>query len=586
MGPTPQHGFVHFLEELKRRRIVRAALVYGAVAWAVVEAADVFVPALRLPDAIVTAVAVVVLLGFPLAMAVAWVFDVTPEGVRRTSSSPDAARSHSATSGRWVGGRTLLVVVVALATGGAFGWFARAGEAGEAGGSGSADRSSIAVLPFVDLGPTGSDQYLGDGVAEELLNVLAQVPGLRVAARTSAFSFRGADVDLREIGDRLGVATVMEGSVRRDGDRVRITAQLIDARTGYHLFSEDFDREMRGLVEVQEELALSIARALRLPLRIGLDDSGAARRTADAEAYDHYLRGLTFLHQREVRRATASFRRALDRDSTFAAAWAQLAQAEALRPYFLAGTWEEALPAAERAARRALGLDSASAAAFTALANIHRDRWEWRAAEATYRRALDVAPDDIEAIEQYGQHLIQIGRFEDAIHYLERAQELDPLAWVHPATLGWAHLLAGHYDDAERALRRSITIWPGSTLSRHGLLFLLLSTGREAEIERESRLFDGLDAYDAWVARQQGGGEVDPIRARYREARGYATTVAPLLALIAGGHREAFLELLDDWSRDGVGNIHLLWLPQLEPWREDPRFRRSVERTGVPDPPA
>lgn len=445
------------------------------------------------------------------------------------------------------------------------------------------DRSSIAVLPFVDRSAEGDAQYLGDGAAEELLNALARVPGLRVAARTSAFSFHG-ETDVREVGRELSVATVVEGSVRREGDSVRVTAQLVDARTGESIFTDDYRDELHGLRAVQEQIASSIAEELELPLRDSLGPAHAAPRTSDPEAYDHYLRGLDLLRRRDVAGAATSLRRALERDSTFAAAWAQLARAEALKPYAGAGTWSTALAGAARAARRALDLDSTSASAFTALANVHRDRWEWELAEAAYWRALSLSPESPDLLDQYGQHLVQLGRYDEAVDELERAREIDPLAAAHSTALGWAYFLYRRFEEAEQAWRDAIALDPELPRPREGLFLLLHATGRTDGIEAEAALFRGLPPYVAWQRRDLGAAEIERIRALFRRTRGTAEATQALEALVVSGRQDAFFDLLGDWARQRAGPIQFLWLPQLDGWRaDDPRFPPIRDRLRLPD---
>src|SRR5512145_1828394 len=248
-----------FLAELKRRRVGKVAIAYGAVAWAVTESASVVLPALYVPDWAMTFLVVFLLVGFPVAMVLAWVFDMSAQGIQRTEPLPEAqAAPQMQFRTRAAFG---IAVLVAMAGLGYLLYERGLGRAQAAGG-----RNSIAVLPFTNLSGDPARDYFSDGISEELLNLLARVPGLKVASRTSSFAYKGRNVDIREVGQELGVETVLEGSVRQAGDEVRITAQLIDAETGFHLWSETYDRKLEDIFLVQDEIAAAIVEKLRIEL--------------------------------------------------------------------------------------------------------------------------------------------------------------------------------------------------------------------------------------------------------------------------------------------------------------------------------
>lgn len=250
---SSSRGYQRFFADLKRRHVFKVAAVYGAVAFAAMGAADFLVPALRLPEAVATGIALIAVLGFPVALVLAWLFDRTPAGIKRTEAAAEGeleAIVAQPRMKRWAAG-VLALVGTALLLGA--GWWAL-----EAAGSGET-YESIAVLPFVNMSGDAENAYFSDGLAEELLNALAGIQELKVAARTSAFAFKGRSADVREIGRALDVETVLEGSVRRSGDRVKISAQLIDASTGYHIWSRECDRRLDDIFAVQDEIASAIA---------------------------------------------------------------------------------------------------------------------------------------------------------------------------------------------------------------------------------------------------------------------------------------------------------------------------------------
>ena len=281
-----------FFTELKRRNVIRVGLAYAVLSWLLLQVGDVLFEALRLDDSALTIMLVILALGFVPVVIFAWVYELTPEGVKRESEI-DRSQSITAHTGHRLNITIVLLLVAAL------GLFAYesfiAGDAAPQQAAIPAAQTgerSIAVLPFADMSAEGDQAYFGDGIAEELLNVLAQVDGLKVAARTSSFKFRGDDHDIGEIGNALNVATVLEGSVRKVGNQVRITAQLIDVAAGYHLWSETYDRELDNILAVQDDIAESIADALKLELQLHSD--GGSSRADIGEAYELYLRGREF----------------------------------------------------------------------------------------------------------------------------------------------------------------------------------------------------------------------------------------------------------------------------------------------------
>ena len=316
------------LHELKRRRVFRVAGIYGIVAWVTAEVADVVFPALQLPDWTITFVIALLLLGFPVAMFFSWVFDIGPQGIERTE--PLAERASGMPSGERIGYIVLLVAAM-----GALGYllYPSIGGVDE-----DRTRDSIAVLPFADLSEDNSGEYFSEGMSEELLNLLVKVPDLRVAARTSSFAYKGEQVDVRDVARELGVDTVLEGSVRKSQNRVRITAQLIDAETGYHLWSDTYDRELEDIFAVQDEISAEIVKALKVTLGGTDEETQIMVReapTSNVEAYQLYLQARHQWKRRgeePLRKSIELFDQALALDPEFARAYAGLAAAYVVLP--------------------------------------------------------------------------------------------------------------------------------------------------------------------------------------------------------------------------------------------------------------
>jgi TolB-like protein len=604
-----------FFAELKRRHVFKVAGVYGVVAFVLLQVADLLGEGLRLPDSFLPFITAVVLLGFPLALILAWAFEVTPDGVQRTAGAAPGEIERivaAPASKRWPAGLLALVGVGALLAGA---WWAgtRMGPgdgAGAAAAGGTrpdtlqlafaepdADgRPSIAVLPFLDMSPEGDQAYFSDGITEEILNTLVRVRELKVAARTSAFAFRGRELDMRVIGDSLGVAYLMEGSVRKAGDRLRITAQLIDASDGTHLWSDSYDRTMDDVFAIQTEIAEAIARELRVPL--GLDDPDElVTPTADLEAYDLYLAGRARIRERgaSLREAVRLFEAAIARDSTWAPAWAALAEAHELRSWYPAA-WDEEPEdddaynatvarhhaAAEVAAQRALAIDPDIPSARVALGSVYRNRRQWEAAEREYLRALAIDPDNAEAHQQYSEMLGDVGRIDLAVAAAERAVRLDP-APIRRMQYGVVLWADDRPTEAKRQLREGVDLDPENHVPqlRNSLYLMELTIGD----------FDDLAAFDlppdlpvtpeqhARLVQAMRAGDKSLMPSEFAEA--FPFVVATWAAF---GDRERALEAIERRLVESPGGVLIwLWFPNLDPLREDPRFREILELVDLGD---
>jgi len=454
-----------FFAELKRRRVGKVAITYGAIAWAVTEASSVVLPALRLPDWTVTFVVVFLLVGFPVAMVLAWIFDVGPQGIERTeplTGEPPATHMRLRVA--------YAAVVLLLMAGLGYLLYERGFGRAHAGQS----HSSIAVLPFSNLSGDPARDYFSDGMSEELLNLLARIPGLQVASRTSSFAYKGRNVDIREVGRELGVETVLEGSVRQAGDQVRITAQLIDAETGFHLWSETYERRLEDIFQVQDEIAAAIVDKLRIELapqeqKFAVRDKAP---TQNVEAYQLYLQGRAAWKRRgedNLKQAIDLYQRALGLDPGFARAHAALASAYVVLPGYTREEGDEArlLPMAETAARQALSIDSKIGEAHAVLAQMNAQRGDLLDAESGFFFAISLEPNEPTPHHWYSLLLSRVGRLDLALEQAQRAQELDPTSAVIAFNLANMYLLKGQDEQALRyaTLAKDLGISKGT----HGL---------------------------------------------------------------------------------------------------------------------
>jgi len=494
---------MNLITELKRRNVIRVGLAYLVLSWLLLQVGDVVFEALQLDDSALTIMLVLLALGFIPVVTFAWIYELTPEGVKRES---DIDRSESVT--HHTGHRLNIVITILLTA--AVGLFAFDRFVGPGSPAPVADSMpataapseatprSIAVLPFADMSAQGDQAYFGDGIAEELLNVLAQVEGLKVAARTSSFKFRGDDYDIVEIGNALNVSAVLEGSVRKAGDQVRITAQLIDVAGGYHLWSETYDRELDNILAVQDEIATSIVDALKLELQLQPKGSAAGRGDS-GEAYDLYLRGRELAREPNKAafvRALQFYEQALAIDPDFAPAHGAVASAWVWLEDYGGVPAQEAFDRAEPAARRALELDPTRADALTAMGFLEDRQYDNPAAASDYfERALAANPAHVEAYTLYADALGDLGQHLRALEIRREAVERDPLSTFLKSRLAALLINMGRIDEAQGLLDEIFAINSEDTYGyeeRGNLRFM------------QGRLADAVSAYEFLHANRPG----------------------------------------------------------------------------------
>jgi len=568
------------LARLRERKLVQWAVAYLAAAWLVLQAAELLGDLFQWEPTVGRVIAALLGVGFLAALVIAWFHG--EKGEQRVGGIELAMFAVLC---------VIAAVAVAAARGGAGEDHADVRVAEHEGpGPAGAASTSVAVLPFANMSGDPSQEYFGDGITEEILNVLSRVPGLQVAARTSSFSFKGKDVPVDEIGRRLNVAHVLEGSVRRGADRVRITAQLIDARTGYHLWSESYDRELRDVLAVQDEIAAAIADALRLriaPTRV----QGA--RVVDPEAHDLYLRGraaaLTGTEE-GLERALALFRQALEEDPRYApahvgVAWAYEWLADAYRPPL------EMFTLAKNAALQAVVLDSTLAEAHAALGlAVANSEWDWNSAERSLERGVELNPTSVDALTLSG--LFFCGsewRGARARAHLERAIELDPLSAFQRFVRSYCRVLVRDYAGAVASHREMLELDPafaylfapgGDAYREMGRLEEALA--EYARAERAS----GFPQHGQAIALARAGrtAEAREILARL-EALSRERYVAPeLIAAVYAnlGETERAFEWIDNGYR--IRSSYLPYNhahPEFDPIRSDPRFAALLRRMGI-----
>ncbi len=409
-------------DELKRRKVFRAGATYAIVAWILLQVAEVTFEPLHFPDWAMTLLVVLVIVGFPLAMVLAWFFDLTLHGFRKdTGSRLQSAEAVAATQAENT----------------------RSGP-------------SIAVLSFDDMSPGKDQEYLCDGIAEEILNRLGQIKNLHVASRTSSFRFKGQPADVSNIGRQLKVATVLEGSVRKAGDDLRITTQLINAEDGYHLWSHSYDRKLEHIFEIQDQIATHVAEALEVTLRIGPAEECFT--TTDVQAYDLYLQGLHYFRRwglRNVRFAIEMFTKAVQIDPAYARAWAALADSYAMTCMYWNAS-EDNLSGADSASMKALELLPGLAESHVSRGLYHFAHSEHREAITEFETAQRLNPELFDAYYFYARVRFQRGELEQAAELFEKAERIRPDDFQAPIFLRQIYRSLGREEEAKAAARRGL----------------------------------------------------------------------------------------------------------------------------------
>jgi TolB-like protein/Tfp pilus assembly protein PilF len=598
------------IAELKRRNVFKAGAAYLALGWVVVQVTATVVPALNLPATAVPIVTWIGVIGFPFVIMFSWIYELTPEGIKR-SSEVERADSITHVTGRRIDYMIIGLLIVAIGLF-AFDRFvprksepvaaATSRETPAAAGPTAAttatpaapmaNDSSIAVLPFVDMSQGKDQEYFSDGLSEELLNLLAQVPQLRVIARTSSFAFKGKEVGVAEIAKALNVANVLEGSVRKSGDTLRITAQLIRTADSSHLWSETYDRQLTDVFKVQDEIAGAVVAQLKVKL-LPEQQVTNSHRTANTEAYNQYLLGNQYFNRTTedgYRLAVAAYQKAVALDPAYAAAYAGLGLAQ-----LYAADWAESLEAnaAQKQAAQA-PIDKAITLA-PDLADGYAARgwmrssitWDWSGGQADFEKALALDPGDASILRRYGILLGTLGRMTESITVTRKAIDLDPLS-----AAAWNDLAGDYLTDrsqlreARDALDRTLAINPESNFALYNLVQLELFEGHAPEALSAAR-----KAGDVW--RQAGISMAEHTLGHARESQ------AALDQLIAKYAHDSAYQITEVYAWRGESDKAFEWLERaytqrdggitliktdllLEPLRSDARFATMVKKLGLP----
>jgi len=577
-------NLANFFAELKRRNVYKVAIAYAVVALVLIQIATQVFPFFEIPNWAVRLVVLLLIIGFPIALIIAWAFELTPEGLKRTEFADELPKK-SARSHAWV-----YVIIIAGAISIALFFIGRY-TSSKLSGNVELPAKSIAVLPFENLSGNPENAYFTDGIQEEILMRLAKVADLKVVSRTSTVRYKRSPENLREIATQLGVANVLEGSVQRTADRVHVNVQLIKAASDTHLWAEAYDRKLTDIFAVESEIAKTIADTLQAKLTAPERNAIAVQPTQNTEAHQLYLKGRYLWNRRtgeNLKKALPYFQQAAEKDPNYALAYVGIADTYAVMPGYSAGSPQDCLPRARTAAQRALELDDMLAEAHASLGFILFHYFEFAASTKEFERAIELNPNYPTAHHWFARtDLLARGQFDRAIAEMKRAVELDPVSPLFHAELGGLYMMARRYDDAIAQLRDTVEMDPEFYWGHRflGLALELKGATAEAiaEYQKAFELSDDPTAL-AFVAHAEANtgrpNDARQILARLTEAAKTRYVAAYAFAVIhlALGEKDQALDWLEKNARDHAAPYSNLVKvdPYLDPLRGDPRFEALV----------
>ena len=585
-----------FLTELKRRKVYRVAVAYAIVAWLLIQAASILFPTFEAPLWVMKVFVTAVILGFPVALILAWVFELTPQGIRRSEQAAPRESKICKAGRNWT---AIIVasVLLTVAAGIVVFWRSNILRVENRGSVIPPASHAIVVLPFENASNDPNAEYLAEGISETLINSLSEVRNLRVIARATAFQYKGKQVDPERIGRELRVRAVVSGRVRQVQDALSIQVDLIDATNGTQLWGQSYDGKLSDALAVKQAIAREVTGKLKLRLSGEEERRLMQRDTVNAAAYQFYLKGRYFWNQRTadgLEKGISYFRKAIEADPGYALAYVGLADS-----YNFLGAFgiailspDEAMPKAKSAALKALEVDDSLSEAHASLAFVELYyEWDWAGAEKSFRRAIELNPNYAPAYQWYSHLLMSGGRTSDAIVAAKRAAEIDPLSLPAVLNVGWQYHWARQYDSAVEQLRRVLQINPNFEQAHWalGLAYVGQAKMEEAvaELQKAIALSGGNSVYVAGLgdAYALGGNKAEAIRLR-SQLEQKTTYVSPYwMATLQAALGEQDLALVSLEKAFAERNGGLIWLgadPRMDSLRSDPRFAALVERVGVP----
>ena len=548
MADPSDNPIKRLIAEIHRRSLWQVLGIYLVGGWVAYQVVQSLTEGLGLPEWFPALAVVLLIIGLPIVLATAFIQQGGPAHATPPVSVTTMDELYPVPAERSVPSRLLTWKKAILGGVGAFalwgvlaaGWVLLGGRpGGSTGPSPTSIDQSVAVLPFVNMSGNPDNEYFSDGITEELLNALAQLPGVRVPARTSSFAFKGQNIPIQDIAESLGVANVLEGSVRRDGERVLITAQLVEAGSGFHIWSDTYERELEDIFAIQREIATAIAGQLQIALSGEQQTQLVAEATESTEAYEEYLRGRYLLEQRteeSLLNAITEFQQAIDLDPDYAEAYAGLADSYVLGASFgWLPDYRGSIDLGLTASRRAKELDPALGMALPSRGFGLWNLGEWDEAELAFQEAIRLSPQYAPAHQWYALLLLTTGRVDEGVIEAERAVELDPVYRQAHRNLTWALEAAGRIEDAIQRSREMLELAPDWPIGWDNYALLLLGNGYH-----EEGLEAGLESVRLL------GGDVDLAREMFQAVIRYAET----------GEPQTISELPDWWYAQGLAWLY------------------------------
>src|SRR5436190_8284722 len=589
-------GSGSFFSQLKERHVVRVAIAYGVTAWLLAQIATQIFPFFEIPNWGVRLVILALVIGFPIALALAWVFEITPEGIVRTEESVPGESSRRRTHYIF----TVGITIVTLAAIGVFAFRLSRQKPSSAPSESAAAVSSaksIAVLPFENASNEPNTEYLSEGISEALINSLSELPQLRVIARPMAFRYKQKDVDPGQVGRELGVAAVLTGKVRQIQDALNVQVDLVDTVTGAEIWGAGYDRKITDLLAIKQAIAQQVTAKLKLKVSSEEQRRLVKRDSTNAEAYQFYLRGRYFWDKRTsdgIKQAIEQFQQSIERDPNFALGYVGLADSYTGLAFYNFAAPHEAMPKAKESAIKALTLDDTLAEAHATLAHILVNYdWNWSESEKEFNRSIELKPDYARAHQWYAIHyLTAMGRLEEAVQEMKKALELEPASLVMNTFMGATLYYAGRYDEAIDQCRRTIEMDPNFAVAHWhlGLAYeqkQLLDAATE-EFKKAISLSGGSPLMRAALgrvyAKSQKKHEANEILSELNELakRQYVSAYELATIYVALGNSEqAFQMLAKAYAEHSFHLANLNVCPQFKSVRSDPRFQDLVQRVGL-----
>jgi len=577
----------NFFAELKRRNVYKVAIAYVVAGWALSQGIAQVFPVFDIPNWAIRLIVLLIILGLPIAMVLAWMFEITPQGIKRTEDV-DVTQSHS------IGGAWIYIVVLGAVISVALFFLGRytARESASAAHTESVTRipqKSIAVLPLLNESGDPKDEYFSDGLSEELIAALAQIRDLKVIGRSSSFRFKERREESKTIGEKLGVATLLEGTVRKQGDRVRIVAELINAADGIELWTRTFDRQLKDIFAVQTEIAAAVAESLKATLLGANEGSAPTPATKNTEAHNAYLQGHFHFQRRNLedfRKAVGYFDEAIGLDPDYALAYAERCEALTLIGDLSEdkSAWSKARSDAEKAVAIAPDLAEAHAALGWV-----RFFVEWKFAEglSELNRAKELSPANPTANDLLARVIVYLGRIDEAEKQARHAVELDPLSFTTQNNLARVFFVEGRFDEADATARKAAELQPGAAFSHRLQVLIAVQRGdgetalREAQLEPDEgyRRFELALAHYARGDRQAADTALADLIANGRDQLAYQ--IAQVYA-VRGETDKAFEWLQIAFDNHDTGTLGLSIDPVLRGLRGDPRYKSMLEKVSLP----